>query len=139
MSEHRSPRSGTIPVPLVPQREIPWFKISVAANVVLGLLLVVSLFTRSAASENPKAAAEAMAEKNPEDAIGLAAQGLTRSEEATRDWHVFLGEQYLKMGKKDQARTHFAWLVKSFPKEAGYKQKLAAASAKSGKKPGKKK
>ncbi len=139
MSEHRSPRSGTIPVPLVPQREIPWFKISVAANAVLGLLLLVSLFTRSGASEDPKAEVAAMLEKSPEDAIGLAAQQLTASEEATRHWRVFLGEQYLKMGKKDQARTHFAWLVKNFPKEAGYKQKLAAASAKSGKKPGKKK
>ena len=139
MSEHRSPRSGTIPVPLVPQREIPWFKISVAANVVLILLLLVSLFTRSAASEDPKAAAEALAEKSPDDAIALAAEKLTESEEATRQWHVFLGEQYLKAGKKDQARTQFAWLVKNFPKEAGYKQKLAAASAKAGKKPGKKK
>lgn len=139
MSEHRSPRSGTIPVPLVPQREIPWFKISVAANVVLGLLLVISLFTRSGGSEDPKAEASALLEKSPEDAIGLAAQQLTDSEEATRHWHVFLGEQYLKMGKKDQARPHFAWLVKNFPKEAGYKQKLAAASGKPGKKPGKKK
>ncbi len=139
MSEHRSPRSGTIPVPLVPQREIPWFKISVAANVILGLGLLISLFTRPAGSQDPKAAVEALMEKDPDDALGQAGQQLTESEKATRHWHVFLGEQYLKMGKNDLAKPHFVWLVKNFPKEAAYKQKLAAASAKPGKKPGKKK
>lgn len=138
MSEHRSPRSGTIPVPLVPQREIPWFKISVAANLILGLGLLISLFTRPASSQDPKEAVEAMVEKNPEDAIGLAASQLAESEKATRYWHAFLGERYLKAGKNDLAKSHFAWLVKNFPKEAAYKQKLAAASAKP-KKPGKKK
>lgn len=139
MSEHRSPRSGTIPVPLVPQREIPWFKISIAANIILGLGLLASLFTRPSGSDDPKAAIEAMVEKNPEDAIGQAVQQLETSEEATRHWRVFLGEQYLKTGKKEQARAQFAWLVKNYPKEAAYKQKLAAASGKSGKKPPKKK
>ncbi len=139
MNEHRSPRSGTIPVPLVPQREIPWFKISIAANVILGLGLVLSLLTRSGSAEDPKAAVEAMVEKSPEEAIGLAAENLQSSEEATRYWRLFLGEQYLKAGKKDQARAHFLWLVKNFPKEAAYKQRLAATSGKPGKKPGKKK
>ena len=138
MSEHRSPRSGTIPVPLVPQREIPWFKISVAANVILGLGLLVSLFTRPSASEDPKATIEAMVEKSPDDALGQAAEQLAQAEKATRQWHVFLGEHYLKMGKNDLAKPHFAWLVKNFPKEAAYKQKLAASS-KPVKKPGKKK
>ena len=138
MSEHRSPRSGTIPVPLVPQREIPWFKISVAANAIVGVGLLISLFTRPAASEDPKAAIEALLAKSPEDALGQAAEQLTQSEKATRQWHVFLGEQYLKGGKNDLARPHFLWLVKNFPKEPAYKQKLVAASAKP-KKPGKKK
>ena len=125
-------------MPLFPQREIPWFKISVAANVILGLGLLISLFTRPAASGDPKAAIEALLAKSPEDALGQAAEQLTESEKATRHWHVFLGEQFLKAGKNDLARPHFLWLVKNFPKEAGYKQKLAAASAKP-KKPGKKK
>ena len=123
----------------MPQREIPWFKISVAANVVLVLGLLISLFTRPAASQEPKDAIQAMSDKSSEEALGLAASELANAEQATREWRQFLAEQYLKAGKKEQARAHYSWLVKNFPKEAGYRKGLAAASAKGGKKPGKKK
>lgn len=123
----------------MPQREIPWFKISVAANVVLALGLVISLFTRPAASQDPKDAIQALAGKSSDEALGLAASELANAEQASRDWRQFLAEQYLKAGKHDQARTHYTWLVKNFPKEAAYRKGLAAASVKGGKKPGKKK
>jgi len=123
----------------MPQREIPWFKISVAANVLLVLGLLISLFTRPAASQDPKDAIQALSEKSSDEALGLAASELANSEQATHDWRKFLAAQYMKAGKKDQARTHYAWLVKNFPKEASYRKGLAAASAKGGKKPVKKK
>jgi hypothetical protein len=141
VAEQRSPRSGTIPVPLVPQREIPWFKISVVANLVLALGLIVSILTRPSAGGGGGGGRDeitALAETNPEEALGEGAKKLGEAEEAVHYWHEFLGKEFLKAGKKDQAKVQYTWLVKNFPKDAAYKQGLAAANAK-GKKPPKKK
>lgn len=140
MSQQRSPRSGTIPVPLVPQREVPWFKISVAANVILALGLIGSLFLRSGSAGNGRDQIAALAEKDRDEALAQGAAKLNEADEATRYWHEFLGKEYLKAGKKDQAKTHYAWLTKNFPKDNNYRQGLASATAKGGgKKPPKKK
>ena len=127
-------------MPLVPQREIPWFKISVVANIVLILGLAISLFTRPAAAGDGREKITALAESNQEEALAQGAAKLGEADEAARFWHEFLGKEYLKAGKKDQARLHYAWLVKNFPKETSYRQGLASANAKGGgKKPPKKK
>lgn len=140
MAEQRSPRSGTIPVPLVPQREIPWFKISVVANLVLAVGLIASFLTRpSGGGGGGRDEIVAMAESDPGEALGEGAKKLGEAEEAVHFWHEFLGKEFLKSGKKDQAKPHYLWLVKNFPKDASYKQGLQAANSKGAKKPPKKK
>lgn len=62
VSEQRSPRSVDHPGSACSPARDPLVQISVAANVILGLGLLISLFTRPAGSQDPKAAVEALME-----------------------------------------------------------------------------
>lgn len=111
-----------------------------AANILLAIALAGSLFLRPASAGNGRDQIVALAEKDHDEALAQGAAKLSEADESTRFWHEFLGKEYLKAGKKDQAKVHYGWLVKNFPKDNNYRQALNSANAKGGgKKPPKKK
>lgn len=123
-------RTGTIPVPLVLENEWPWKKIAIGGISSLAFLLILSLATRPTAQKNPHEVVEQVSQSDPEAALQLAAGKLTEAEEETRQWREYLAENYLKAGNKEKARTHYAWLVRNYPKDKEYKKGLAQTSPK---------
>ena len=130
VTQGQAPKTGTIPVPLMLEKETPWQKIAIGGIGSLAFLLILSLATRPSVPTNPRDLVEQLRQTDSDAALKLAAGQLTEAEDDTRHWREYLAENYLKAGKKSQAYPHYLWLVRNFPKEAAYQKGLAATTPK---------
>lgn len=129
MTEIQERRTGTIPVPLgMLEREYPWKKIAIGGISSLAFLLILSLATRPSVRPNSHDVVEQLSKTDSDAALKLASSLLVEADAETHHWREYLAINYLKAGQKEQARPHFLWLVRKFPKEASYKKGLTATT-----------
>jgi len=117
-------RTGTIPVPLTLEKEIPWKKVALGGICSLGFLLVLSLASRPSIPPDPQEVVNQLERTDPDAAIKLAKAELQESIDAARHWHVYLAQKLEKAGNKEEAFSHYQWLVRNYPQDAGYKRGL---------------